>query len=81
MDALKLRKEVSKPGLLQVVRAVFDTVSGRKFSIGACLMSGGLAVFLEKHASLLPFDLSMRGDTVVEANLCRLYRYRHTAPS
>ena len=55
MDALKLHKEMSKPGLLQAVRAVFDQVvnplSGRKFSIGACLMSR-LAVFLEKHASL-----------------------------
>ena len=30
-------------------------------------------MFLEKHASLLQFDLSMRGDTVVGANLrCRL---------
>ena len=33
----------------------------------------GLAVFLEKHASLLRFDLSMRGETVEEANLRRLY--------
>ncbi len=40
MDALKLRKEVSKPGLLQAVRGVFDPVVGRKFSIGTCLMSG-----------------------------------------
>ncbi len=44
MDALKLREEVSKPGLLQAVRAVFDPVvdpvAGRKFAIGACLMSG-----------------------------------------
>ncbi len=61
MGALKLRKEVSKPGLLQAVRAVVDPVAGRKFAIGACLMSG-LAVFLEKHASLLQLDVSMRGD-------------------
>ncbi len=62
MDALKLRKDVNKAGLLQAVRTVFDQVadpvSDRKFSIGACLMSG-LAVFLEKHAALLPFDLSI----------------------
>ena len=67
MGALKLRKDVSKPGLLRVVRQVFDQVvdpvSGREFSIGTCLMSG-LAVFLKKHASLLRFDLSMRGETV-----------------
>ncbi len=45
MGALKLRKDVSKPGLLRGVRQVFDQVvdpvSGREFSIGACLMSGG----------------------------------------
>ena len=41
MDALKLREEVSKPGLLQAVRGVFDPVVGRKFSIGACLISRG----------------------------------------
>ncbi len=41
MDALKLRKDMSKPGLPRVVRKVFDQVvdpvSGREFSIGACL--------------------------------------------
>ena len=77
MGALKLRKDVSKPGLLRGVRQVFDQVvdpvSGRQFSIGACLMSAPLAVFLEQPASLLPFDLSMRGETVKEANLRRLY--------
>ena len=61
MGALKLCKEVSKPGLLQAVRAVVDPVAGRKFAIGTCLMSG-LAVFLEKHASLLQLDVSMRED-------------------
>ena len=34
-------------------------------------VGGSLAVFLEKHASLLQFDLSMRGETVEEANLRR----------
>ncbi len=71
MDALKLRKEVSKPGLLQAARAVFDPVvapvSGRKFSIGACLMSGAGGVS-GKHASLLQFDVSMHGDTVMMAH-------------
>ncbi len=44
MGALKLRKDVSKPGLLRVVREVFEAVvekvCGRKFSTGDCLMSG-----------------------------------------
>ena len=44
MGALKLCKDVSKPGLLRVVREVFEAVveevCGRKFSTGDCLMSG-----------------------------------------
>ena len=76
MGALKLRKDVSKPGLLRVVREVFEAVvekvCGRKFSTGDCLMSG-LAVFLEKHASLLQFDLTRHRHSVVEMNLHRLY--------
>ena len=76
MGALKLRKDVSKPGLLRVVREVFEgvveEVCGRKFSTGDCLMSG-LAVFLEKHASLLQFDLTRHRYSVVEMNLRRLY--------
>ncbi len=76
MGALKLRKDVSKPGLLRVVREVFEEVveevCGREFSTGDCLMSG-LAVFLEKHASLLRFDLTRHRHSVVERNLRRLY--------
>ena len=46
---------------------------GWKLSTGDCLMSG-LAVFLEKHASLLQFDLTRhRHSVVVERNLRRLY--------
>ena len=76
MGALKLRKDVSKPGVLRVVREVFEAVvekvCGRKFSTGDCLMSG-LAVFLEKHASLLPFDVTRQRHSVVEMNLRCLY--------
>ena len=76
MGALKLRKDVSKPGLLRVVRGVFEVVveevCGRKFSTGDCLMSG-LAVFLEQHASLLQFDVTRHRHSVVEMNLRRLY--------
>ena len=43
-----LRKALSAPGLLRVVRGCFDEVkdpgSGRRFSLSDCLMSG-LAVF------------------------------------
>ena len=43
-----LRRALSAPGLLRVVRACFDEVndpvSGRRFSLSDCLMSG-LAVF------------------------------------
>ncbi len=38
-------------------------------------MSGAWRCFWSKHASLLPLDVSMRGDTVVEANLRRLYGF------
>ena len=55
----KLRKKLSKPGLLEVARNCFeqidDTVSGRCFTLGDYLMSG-LAVFSLKHSSLLEFD-------------------------
>ncbi len=60
MDALKLHKGVSKPGLLrEVFDSVVEKVCGRKFSTGACLMSG-LVVFLKQHGSLLQFDRWMR---------------------
>ena len=76
MGTLKLRKDVSKPGWLRVVRGVFEgiveEVCGRKFSTGDCLMSG-LAVFLEQHASLLQFDLTRHRHSMVERNLRRLY--------
>ncbi len=83
MGALKLRKDVSKPGLLRVVREVFEAVveevCGRKFSTSDCLMSG-LAVFLEKHASLLQFDLTRHRHKVVEMNLRRLYSLAQQFP-
>ena len=60
-----LRKTLSAPGLLRVVRACFDEVndpvSGRRFSLSDCLMSG-LAVFGLKYPSLLQFDRDARTD-------------------
>ena len=71
-----LRKALSAPGLLRVVRACFDEVndpvSGRRFSLSDCLMSG-LAVFGLKYPSLLQFDRDARTDEVVRANLRALY--------
>ena len=71
-----LRKTLSAPGLLRVVRACFDEVndpvSGRRFSLSDCLMSG-LAVFGLKYPSLLQFERDARTDEVVRANLKRLY--------
>ena len=71
-----LRRALSAPGLLRVVRACFDEVndpvSGRRFSLSDCLMSG-LAVFGLKYPSLLQFDRDARTDEVVRANLRALY--------
>ena len=71
-----LRKTLSAPGLLRVVRACFDEVndpvSGRRFSLSDCLMSG-LAVFGLKYPSLLQFDRGARTNEVVRVNLKRLY--------
>ena len=71
-----LRKALSAPGLLRVVRGCFDEVkdpgSGRRFSLSDCLMSG-LAVFGLKYPSLLQFDRDARTDETVRANLSSLY--------
>ena len=71
-----LRRTLSAPGLLRVVRACFDEVedpvSGRRFRLSDCLMSG-LAVFGLKYPSLLQFDRDARTDEVVRANLKSLY--------
>ena len=72
----RLRGTLSAPGLLRVVRACFDKledpVSGRRFSLSECLMSG-LAVFGLKYPSLLRFDRDARTDETVRANLKSLY--------
>ena len=72
----RLRGTLSAPGLLRVVRACFDKledpVSGRRFSLSDCLMSG-LAVFGLKYPSLLRFDRDARTDETVRANLKSLY--------
>jgi hypothetical protein len=71
-----LRKTLSAPGLLRVVRKSFDEIedpmSGRRFSLSECLMSG-LAVFGLKYPSLLQFDRDARTDETVRANLSSLY--------
>ena len=69
-----LRKALSAPGLLRVVRACFDEVndpvSGRRFSLSDCLMSG--LAFGLKYPSA-SFDRDARTDEVVRANLRALY--------
>ncbi len=51
MGALKLRKEVSKPGLLQAVRAVFDPV---RLPVGSLpLEHGGLKARSGKSTEIL----------------------------
>ena len=71
-----LRKTLSAPGLLRTVRKSFDEVedpvSGRRFRLSDCLMSG-LAVFGLKYPSLLQFDRDARTDETVRANLKSLY--------
>ena len=72
-----LRKALSAPGLLRVVRGCFDEVEDpvsarRRFSLSDCLMSG-LAVFGLKYPSLLQFDRDARTDETVRANLSSLY--------
>ena len=72
----RLRKTLSKPGLLDTTHRCFkkidDTVSGRGFALPDYLMSG-LAVFSLKYPSLLAFDNAVRGDSKVRSNLKSLY--------
>ncbi len=74
-EELKLRKQLSAPGLLNIVRAEFHHVSEfRKrqptYSMTDCLMSG-LAVFSFKSPSLLKFEELLSEETV-RANLTSL---------
>ncbi len=72
----KLRKKLSKPGLLEVARncseKTEDTASGRSFTLADCLMSG-LAVFSLKHSSLLQFDKAVHSEKTVRSNLKNLF--------
>ena len=72
----RLRKTLSKPGLLDATGRCFkeidDTVSGRGFTLVDYLMSG-LAVFSLKYSSLLAFDDAAHGDNKIHSNLKNLY--------
>ncbi len=72
----KLRKKLSKPGLLKTVRDCFeeidDTITGRSFTLADYLISG-LAVFSLKHSSLLEFDKAVHSEKTVRANLKNLF--------
>ena len=76
----KMRKQLSAPGLLNLVRRCFEQVKdpcvGRcEYTLADTLMSG-LAMFMFKSSSMLQFDRSCRGeaaDPVLQHNLKRLY--------
>ena len=79
----RLRKTLSKPGLLHAAHSSFkkidDTVSGRGFTLVDYLMSG-LAVFSLKYPSLLAFDRAVHDEDRLRSNLGSLYRVEN-APS
>jgi hypothetical protein len=73
---LKLRKTLSAPGLLKIVRKEFEKIpehrSGTiKYRLPDVLMSG-LAMFGLKYPSLLQFDKA-RNEKTIKANLNELY--------
>ena len=76
----KMRKQLSAPGLLNLVRRYFEQVKdpcvGRcEYTLADTLMSG-LAMFLFKSSSMLQFERGCRGaaaDPVLQHNLKRLY--------
>ena len=73
----RLRKELTKKGLLDAVHGCFeeidDTVSGHGFTLADYLMSG-FAVFSLKYPSLLEFDKSVHDEqNPVFHNLRKLY--------
>lgn len=71
-----MRKNLSAPGLLRIVRESFDRIkdpiASRGLNLTDCLMSG-LAVFGLKYASLLRFDHDARQNELIRSNLKRLY--------
>ncbi len=85
-DLRKMRKHLSAPGLLAVVRAHFERIKepGRycRHTLADNLMCG-LALFAFKYPSMLQFDERHRraaADPVLQHNLARLYGVE-TVPS
>ncbi len=76
----KLRKALSAPGLLGIVREALaqidDSRPGCPIPLVDALMSG-LAVFGLKYPSLLPFDLAYQDESLIRGNLKRLYGVEH----
>lgn len=75
----KMRKHLSIVGLLETVRDSYVGIKesakrGNGYSLVDCLMSG-IAVFGQKHASLLQFDES-RNDDIARHNLKSLYNVK-----
>ena len=76
----KLRKALSAPGLLGLVREAFaqidDSRTRCQIPLVDALMSG-LAVFGLKYPSLLQFDLAYQDESLIRGNLKRLYGVEH----
>ena len=76
MSKTLLRKTLSAPGLLRLVRGRFerinDPVSGRGLTLADCLMSA-LAMFGLKYPSLLSFERDARREGRIRSNLRSLY--------
>jgi len=76
----KLRKALSAPGLLGLVREAFaqidDSLKKCKVPLVDALMSG-LAVFSLKYPSLLQFDKDYQNETRIRGHLKRLYGVEH----
>lgn len=80
-NQLKLRKTLSAPGLLKIVRNEFEKIPEHRcgtitYNLPNVLMSG-LAMFSLKYPSLLQFDKA-RHEKTVKANLTNLYGVKKT---
>jgi len=79
---VKLRKQLSMPGLLSTVSKVFSRIKDPKkgdlsrFLLSDCLKAG-LAIFGLKYASLLQFERASRDDEGVKHNLRTLYQLKN----
>ena len=79
-NKLNLRKTLSAPGLLKIIRNQFQKILEHRrgktlYSLPDVLMSG-LAMFGLKYSSLLQFDRAARNESTVKKNLQNLYNIK-----